>query len=153
MQEKAMIVHEPESVVSHLEAIPRAEAQDAAVRVVVYLRRATSFDIHQDTDGIRLALQSSSPAPVGAMASVPVHSPTAVTPPPVPLAPRPVAPAAPILATAMPRLAQMSPAARRGAFPAAVPSAPSSTPVSPYEGVPFGSSLTEPPVFVGEKSP
>ena len=151
IQEKTMIVHEPESVVSHLEAIPRAEVQDAAVRVVVYLRRATSFDIHQDTDGIRLALQPSSPAPVAARASVPVRSPTAVTPPPVPLAPRPEAPAAPILTTAMPRLAQMSPAARRGAIPAAAPSAPSSTPVSPYEGVPFGSSLTEPPVFVGEK--
>ena len=114
MQEKTMIVHEPESVVSHLEAIPRADAQDAVVQVVVYLRTATSFDVHQDTDGIRLALQPSSPAPVAARASGPVRSPTVATPPPVPLAPPPVAPAAPILATAVPRLAQISPIVRRG---------------------------------------
>ena len=151
MQEKTMIVHEPESIVSHLEAIPRADAPDAVVQVVVYLRTATSFDVHQDTDGIRLALQSSSPAPVAARTSVPVRSPTVATPPSVPLAPPPVAPAAPILATAVPRLAQISPIVRRGYPPAVAPSAPSSAPVSQNEGVPFGSSLTESQVFVGEK--
>jgi type IV pilus assembly protein PilQ len=150
-QEQAMIVREPEGVVSHLEAVPRADAQDAAVQVVVYLRTATSFDIHQDSDGIRLALQAPSSSPVAARTPVSARSPTAATSPAVPLAPRPVAPAAPILTTAVPRLAQLSPMVRRGAAPTADPSTPSSAPVSQNEGVSFGSSLTESQVFVGEK--
>jgi type IV pilus secretin PilQ/predicted competence protein len=151
MQAQAMMVHEPESLVSRLEAVPRADAQDAAVQVVVYLRTATSFDVHQDSDGIRLALQSSSPAPIAARTAEPTRSPTAATPPPAPLAPRPVAPAAPVLTTAVPRLTQLSPIVRRDVTQAAAPSPPSSTPVSQHEGVPFGSSLTEPQVFVGQK--
>ena len=63
MQEKAVIVHDLDSIVSHLEAVPLADAQEEAVKVVIYLRTAASFDVHQDTNAIRLALQSLSLAP------------------------------------------------------------------------------------------
>ena len=80
-----------------------------------------------------------------------MRSPTAAPPPPAPLAPRAVAPAAPALPTTVPRLAQMSPIVRRGVAQVTAPSMPSRAPVSQNEGVPFGSSLTESQVFVGEK--
>ena len=63
-----MIVHDLDSVVSHLEAVPLADAQEEAVKVVVYLRTAASFDVHQGHDAIRLALQPSSPSPTAARA-------------------------------------------------------------------------------------
>ena len=118
-QEKAMIVHDLDSVVSHLEAVPLADAQEEAVKVVVYLRTAASFDVHQDNDAIRLALQPSSPSPTAARAPATLQSPTAATLPPLPLAPRPVAPAASLVAATAPRIAQISPIVRRGAAPAA----------------------------------
>src|SRR5262249_26707673 len=49
-QEKALIVHDPDSIVSHLEAVPPADAQGAGVKVVVYLRTCVSFDARLDND-------------------------------------------------------------------------------------------------------
>ena len=152
-QEKALIVHDLDSIVSHLEAVPLADAQEEAVKVVVYLRTAASFDVHQDNDAIRLALQPSSPSPMAASAPATLQSPTVATLPPLPPAPRPVAPAASLVAATVPRITQISPIVRRGAAPAAVPSpsAASSAPVSQNEGLPSGGSVTEPPAFTGEK--
>ena len=152
-QEKALIVHDLDSIVSHLEAVPLADAQEEAVKVVVYLRTAASFDVHQDNHAIRLALQPSSPSPTAARAPATLQSPTVATVPPLPPAPRPVAPAASLVAATVPRITQISPIVRRGAAPAAVPSpsAASSAPVSQNEGLPSGGSVTEPPVFTGEK--
>jgi len=152
-QEKALIVHDPDSIVSHIEAVPLADAQEEAVKVVVYVRTAVSFDVHQDNDAIRLALQPSSPSPAAARAPATLQSPTAATLPPLSPAPRPVAPAAAFVAATAPRLAQISPIVRRGAVPAAVPSpsAESSAPVSQNEGLPVGGSITEQQAFTGEK--
>jgi len=152
-QEKALIVHDPDSIVSHLEAVPLADAQEEAVKVVVYVRTAVSFDVHQDNDAIRLALQPSSPSPAAAIAPAILQSPTAAMLPPLSPAPRPVAPAASFVAAPAPRLAQISPIVRRGAAPAAVPSpsTESSAPVSQSEGLPLGGSITEQQAFTGEK--
>jgi type IV pilus secretin PilQ/predicted competence protein len=152
-QEKALIVHDLDSIVSHLEAVPLADAQEEAVKVVVYLRTAASFDVHQDNEAIRLALQPLSPSPMAARAPATLQSPTVATLPPLPPAPRPVAPAASLVAATVPRITQISPIVRRGAAPAAVPSpsAASSAPVSQNEGLPSGGSVTEPPAFTGEK--
>jgi type IV pilus assembly protein PilQ len=152
-QEKALIVQDPGSIVSHLEAVPLADAQEEAVKVVVYVRTAVSFDVHQDNDAIRLALQPSSPSPAAAIAPATLQSPTAATLPPLSPAPRPVAPAASLVAATAPRLAQINPIVRRGAAPAAVPSpsAESSAPVAQSEGLPFGDSITEQRAFTGEK--
>ncbi len=153
MQEKAMIVHDLDSIVSHLEAVPLADAQEEAVKVVVYLRTAASFDVHQDNDTIRLALQPSSPNPTAARAPATLHSPTAATLSLLPPAPRPVAPAPPLVAATAPRIAQINPMVRRGAAAAAgpSPSAESRAPVSQNEGLPSGGSVTEPQAFTGEK--
>jgi type IV pilus assembly protein PilQ len=152
-QEKAMIVHDLNSIVSHLEAVPPADAQEEAVKVVVYLRTAASFDVHQDNDAIRLALQPSSPTSPAAGAPATLRSPTAATLSPLPLAPGSSAPVASFVAAKAPRLAQISPIVRRGAAPAAVPSpsAESSAPVSQYEGLPPGDRVPEPQAFTGEK--
>ena len=150
-QEKAMIVHDLASIVSHLEAIPLADAQEEAVKVVVYLRTAASFDVHQDHDAIRLALQPSSPSPTAARAPATLRSPAAATLSPLPLAPGPVAPAASFVAAMAPRIAQISPIVRRGAVPAPAPSAESSAPVSQNEGLSSGGRSTESPMFTGEK--
>jgi type IV pilus secretin PilQ/predicted competence protein len=152
-QEKALIVHDLDSIVSHLEVIPLADAQEETVKVVVYLRTAASFDVHQDNDAIRLALQPSSPSPMAASAPATLQSPMVAPLPPLPPAPRPVAPAASLVAATVPRITQISPIVRRGAAPAAVPSpsAASSAPVSQNEGLPSGGSVTEPPAFTGEK--
>ena len=149
-QEKAMIVHDPDSVVSHLEAAPLADAQEETVKVVVYLRTTASFEVYQDNDAIRLALQSSSPGSTAARAPAVLQSPTAATSP-LPPAPHPVAPVTPVLAATAPHMAQVSPIVRRRAAPAAVPSAESSAPVSQTEGLPSVSGLTEPPAYAGEK--
>jgi type IV pilus secretin PilQ/predicted competence protein len=150
-QEKAMIVHNLDSIVSHLEAVPVAEAQEEVVKVVVYLRSAASFDVHQDNDAIRLALQPSSPNPMTIRAPTTLRSPAAATVSPLPLAPGPVAPATSFVAATPPRLTQISPIVRRGVAPAPAPSAESSTPVSQNEGLPLGGSLTESQMFTGEK--
>jgi type IV pilus assembly protein PilQ len=152
-QEKALIVQDPGSIVSHLEAVPLADAQEEAVKVVVYVRTAVSFDVHQDNDAIRLALQPSSPSPAAAIVPTTLQSPTAATLPPLSPALRPVAPAASLVTATAPRLAQINPIVRRGAAPAAVPSprAESSAPVSQSEGLPFGDSITEQQAFTGEK--
>src|SRR5262249_42962941 len=113
-QEKALIVHDLDSIVSHLEAVPLADAQEEAVKVVVYLRTAALFDVHQDNDAIRLALQPSSPSPTVARAPATLQAPTAATLPPRSPAPRPVAPAASLVAATAPRLAQITPIVRRG---------------------------------------
>ena len=151
MQEKAMIVHDLDSIVSHLEAVKVADAQEEAVKVVVYLRTAASFDVHQDNNAIRLALQSLSPSPTAARATATLQSPTAATWPAPSPAPRPVTPAAPLVAATVPRLVQISPIVRRGAVPVPAPGAESSAPVSQNEGLPSGGSVTEPPAFRGEK--
>jgi hypothetical protein len=78
-QERAMIVQDLDSIVSHLEAVPPADAQEKAVKVVVYLRTAASFDVHQDNDAIRLALQPSSPTSPAAGAPAPMGGPKAAT--------------------------------------------------------------------------
>jgi len=59
-QEKAMAISDPEGIVSHLEAVPVASAQEEAVKVVVYLRTAASFEVQQESDVIRLAMTKSS---------------------------------------------------------------------------------------------
>ena len=150
-QEKAMIVHDLDSVVSHLEAVPLTDAQEEAVKVVVYLRTAASFDVHQGHDAIRLALQPASPSPTAARAPTTLRSPAAATLSPRSLLPGPVAPAAALAAATAPRIAQISPIVRRGAVPAQTPSAESSAPVSPNEGLPSGGSFTESQMFTGEK--
>jgi type IV pilus secretin PilQ/predicted competence protein len=150
-QEKALIVHDPDSIVSHLEAVPLADAQEETVKVVVYLRTAALFDVHQDNDAIRLALQPSSPSPTVARAPTTLQSPTAATLSPPSPAPRPVAPALPLVAAMAPRMAQINPIVRRGAVPTSAPSAESSAPVSQSEGLPFGDSINETRAFTGEK--
>ena len=150
-QEKAMIVHDLDSVVSHLEAVPLTDAQEEAVKVVVYLRTAASFDVHQGQDAIRLALQPSSPSPTAARATATARSPAAATLSPPHLVPGPMMPAAALVAATAPRIAQMSPIVRRGAAPALTPSAASSAPVSQNEGLPSGGSVTESQMFTGEK--
>jgi type IV pilus secretin PilQ/predicted competence protein len=150
-QEKAMINHDPGSMVSHLEAVPLADAQEEAVKVVVYLRTAASFDVHQDQGAIRLALQPSSPSPTATRAPATLRSPAAATLSPLPPVPGQVAPAASFVAATPPRLAQISPIVRRGAVPAPAPSVESSAPVSQNEGLPSGGSSTEPQIFTGEK--
>jgi type IV pilus assembly protein PilQ len=152
-QEKALIVRDPDSIVSHLEAVPLADAQEEAVKVVVYLRTVVSFDVHQDNDAIRLALQPSSPSPAAARVPAPLQSPTAATLPPLPPVARPVAPAASFVAATAPRIAQINPIVRRGAAAATVPSpsAESRAPVSQSEGLPLGGSITEQQAFTGEK--
>jgi type IV pilus assembly protein PilQ len=151
-QEKAMIVHDPGSVVSHLEAVPLAEAQEEAVKVVVYLRTTASFDVHQDNDAIHLALQPSSPSPTAARTPATLQSsPTAAALSPLPQAPRSVAPTASLVAATTPRLAQINPIVRSGAVPAPTPGAASSAPVSQSEGLPPGDRVTEPQTFTGEK--
>ena len=150
-QEKALIVHDLDSIVSHLEAVPLADAQEEAVKVVIYLRTAASFDVHQDNDAIRLALQPSSPSPTAARAPAPLQSPTAATLSPLPPAPRPVAQALPLVAAMAPRMAQISPIVRRGAVSAPAPSAESSAPVSQSEGLPFGDRINETQTFTGQK--
>jgi type IV pilus secretin PilQ/predicted competence protein len=152
-QEKALIVHDPDSIVSHLEAVPLADAQEDAVKVAVYLRTAVSFDVHQDNDAIRLALQPLSPSPAAARAPATLQAPAAATLPPLSPAPPPVAPAASFVAATAPRLARIHPIVRRGAAPAAgpSPSAESSAPVSQNEGLPSGGSITEQQTFTGEK--
>jgi type IV pilus secretin PilQ/predicted competence protein len=142
-QEKAMIVHDLGSIVSHLEAVPLVDAQEEAVKVVVYLRAAASFDVHQDQGAIRLALQPSSPRPTATRAPATLA--------PLLPAPGPVAPAASFVAATPPRMAQISPIVRRGAVPAPAPSVESSAPVSQNEGLPSGGSATEPQIFTGEK--
>src|SRR5262249_47682367 len=126
---------------------------EEGVKVVVYLRTVVSFDVHQDNDAIRLALQPSSPSPAAARASATLQSPTAATLPPLSPAPRPVAPAASFVAETAPRIAQINPIVRRGAAAAAVPSpsAESKAPVSQSEGLPLGGNITEPQAFTGEK--
>jgi type IV pilus secretin PilQ/predicted competence protein len=150
-QEKAMIVHDLDSVVSHLEAVPMTDAQEEAVKVVVYLRTAASFDVHQGQDAIRLALQPSSPSPTVARATATAGSPAAATLSPPQLLPGPMMPAASLVAATAPRIAQMSPIVRRRAVPAPAPSAESSAPVSQNEGLPSGGGITESQMFTGEK--
>jgi type IV pilus secretin PilQ/predicted competence protein len=150
-QEKAMIVHDLDSVVSHLEAVPMTDAQEEAVKVVVYLRTAASFDVHQGQDAIRLALQPSSPSPTAARATATAGSPAAATLSPPQLLPGPMMPAASLVAATAPRIAQMSPIVRRRAVPAPAPSAESSAPVSQNEGLPSGGGITESQMFTGEK--
>jgi type IV pilus secretin PilQ/predicted competence protein len=150
-QEKALIVHDLDSIVSHLEAVPLADAQGEAVTVVVYLRTAASFDVHQDNDAIRLALQPSSPSPTAARAPATLQSPPATTLTPLASAPRPAAPALPLVAAMAPRMPHISPIVRRGAAPTPAPSAESSAPVSQSEGLPFGDSINETRSFTGQK--
>jgi type IV pilus secretin PilQ/predicted competence protein len=150
-QEKALIVHDLDSIVSHLEAVPLADAQEETVKVVVYLRTAASFDVHQDNGAIRLALQPSSPSPTVARAPATLQLPTAATLSPLSPAPRPVAPALPLVAAMAPRMAQISPIVRRGAAPTPAPSAESSAPVSQGEGLPFGDRINETQTFTGQK--
>src|SRR5262249_55147470 len=138
MQEKAMVVHDLDSIVSHLEAVPLTDAQEEAVKVVVYLRTAASFDVHQDNEAIRLALQPSSPSPTVARPPATLQSPTVATLPPLSSASRPVTPAASLVAATAPRLPQISPIVRlvrRGAVPAPAPSAESSAPGPQSEGL------------------
>jgi type IV pilus secretin PilQ/predicted competence protein len=155
-QEKVLRVHDPDSIVSHLEAVPLADTQDEVVRAVVYLRTAVSFDVHQDNDAIRLALQPSFPGPVVARTTAPLLAPTAaLLPPSLPVAPSPSAPAASLVAAPAPRIAQVGPIYRGAApAPSAESNAPVPQPVPEGEAIPSGDSgVTEPQpqTFTGEK--
>jgi hypothetical protein len=50
------VISDPAGIVSHLAAAPVAGAQEEAVKVVVYLRTAASFEVQQESDVIRLAM-------------------------------------------------------------------------------------------------
>jgi type IV pilus secretin PilQ/predicted competence protein len=146
-QEKALIVHDPDSIVSHLEAVPLADAQEEAVKVVVYLRTAASFDVHQDNDAIRLALQPSSPNPAAVRAPATLRSPTAATLPA--LAPRPVAHGITSCCDS-PRLAQINPMVRRGAA-AVEPERRKQCASVSERGAPIWGSVTETQALTGVK--
>jgi type IV pilus secretin PilQ/predicted competence protein len=146
-QEQVMAVADPKGFVSHLEAVPVADAQEAAVKVVIYLRTAASFAVHQDNNVIRLAMTKSSTGV--APASTPGPLPAASVP--LPPTSRPMGPAAPLLAAAAPRMAQIHPIVRRAATPAAAPSGEGSAPASKSDSLPSGLGLTESQSFTGEK--
>jgi len=146
-QEQVMAVSDPEGVVSHLEAVPVTDAQEEAVKVVIYLRTAASFAVHQDNHVIHLAMTKSSTGT--AAASTPGPLPSALVP--LPPTSRPLAPAAPLLVATAPRMAQINPIVRRAVTPAAAPSGEGSAPASKSEGLPSGLGLTEPQSFTGEK--
>lgn len=146
-QEKAMVIHDPEGVVSHLEAVPLADVPEDTVKVVVYLRTAASFEVQQDNDVIRLAMTKSSASTAAVRAPVPVASLSA----PLSSASRPTVAATSSLAATVPRMVQISPMVRRGATPAPASSGTASAPAPERSDLPTGAGLTERQSFAGEK--
>jgi type IV pilus assembly protein PilQ len=146
-QEQTIAVSDPEGAVSHLEAVPVADAQEEAVKVVVYLRTAASFTVQQDNDVIRLAITKSPASIAAASAPEPLASASIPRPPTA----RPLAPVAPLPAATASRLAQINPIVRRAATPTAAASGQTSAPESKNTGLPAGFGLTESQSFAGEK--
>jgi type IV pilus assembly protein PilQ len=151
-QEKALMVRDPKGVVTRLEAIPGTDGQEDMVKVVVYLRTATAFEVQQDNDVIRLAIAQSSTTAAAARAPLPPGSPTAVASPSVPTLSRPGLPAAsPVAAKTARVMPQRAAIVPRGAAAAAAPGAVESAPAARPAAPPPGAGLIEPQAFTGEK--
>ena len=151
-QQKVMAVRDPESVVTRLEALPDADGQADTVRVVLYLRTATAFEVQQDNDLISLAIAQSSTDAAAARVPLLPGSPTASASSSVPTPARAGLPAtSPVAAMATGVVAQVAPHTRRGAAAAAAPGGAASAPAARRADLAPGVGLTEPPVFTGEK--
>lgn len=151
-QGKTVPVHDPESLVTHLEALPMTDGQEETVQVVVYLRTAASFEVQQESDVIRLAMLKPSSGTTVAQAPIPLASTRATPASAVPMPTRPVVATQPSLVATAPRLTQISPIVRRNATPAAAPSGEDSTAAAPRsDGAPSGVIFSESQAFTGEK--
>lgn len=151
-QQKAMTVHDPEGVVTRLEAIPGTDGQAETVRVVIYLRTAAAFEAHQDNDVIRLAIAKSSTTAAAARTAVLPGAPMTVASSAVPTPARSGRLAtAPVAAMAPGMVAQVAPSPRRGAPAAAAPGGATSAPAARRPDLPPGVGVTESPGFAGEK--
>src|SRR5262249_13879092 len=149
---KTLTVHDPHSVVTRLEAIPGTGGQADIVKVVVYLRTATAFEVQHDNDVIRLVIAKSSARAATARAPV---SPDARMAAAAAAAPTPSRPGRPVRSSGAARTArvmpQYTPLVPKGAAAAAVPVGPASGPATQVANPPPGAGLTEPQGFIGEK--
>jgi len=152
-QQKVMTVRDPKGVVTRLEAIPGTDGQADTVRVVIYLRTAAAFEVHQDNDVIRLAIAKSSTAAATARTPAPPGSPTALASSSVPpRAARVGLPATPpVVATTARVLPHMVPFVPRGVVAAVAPGGVDSAPASQRATLPPGAGLTESSGFAGER--
>lgn len=123
----ALTASDPAGVVTHLEALAGSDGPDPAVKVVVYVRTAATFEVRQDSDILRLV-----------MAKAPAASPDMATPVPAApsrqlfLAERPAT--ALTSAPSMPRVAQVNPLGRRSASSVAAGPPPAPTTPAPAGG-------------------
>jgi len=148
-QQRAMTVRDPRGVVTRLEAIPGPDGQAETVRVVIYLRTAAAFEVHQDNDVIRLALAKASTA--AARTPVLPGSPVVLASAAMPRPARPERLAtSPVAATGAGMVAQVVPSPRSGAA-AAGPGGADRAPAAKRADLPPGVGLTEAPGFTGEK--
>ena len=151
-QEKTLMLHDPEGVVSHLEAVTSTEAGESTVKVLVYLHTTAGFEVQQEPEHIRLAMTRSTPPAATSRLAGPAAAPRAVPSAPFSTPPRVLTSAPASQATSVPRLAQLSPLVRRGAAaPAPAPSSDSSAAASRSEGLPSGFNTNERQIFAGEK--
>jgi type IV pilus secretin PilQ/predicted competence protein len=145
-QTPTLAVQDPAGVVTHVEALPATDTLAPAVKVVIYLQTAATFEVQQENDAIRLALTKTAAAPVLAVPRAQLPAAPAVAVPPVHVS------APPVRGQALPRMAQISPLTRRGATAATASAASAPAPTAERsEGMPASGGINEQNVFKGEK--
>jgi len=147
-QEKTLVLRDPEGVVTHLETVSGTDGQEAAVKVLVHLRTAVPFAVHQENDVIRLALTRSSSTTAAKAPRAPDSPRASALGPPASRPPLPATSPAP--ATGPRMISQVAPVGK-GATPSAPPNGAASGPATPRQDLPPAGELAAPSGFTGEK--